>query len=311
MTNILVTEPEYFAGKAMKILKSAGKVTAVRVNRKRLEKIIGNFDVIVVRIETHLDKELLSMAKKLKLIGSTTTGLDHIDAEYAKAHGIEIVYLHGEHTTPTAEHTFALILSLSRKIPWAYDSLRQANWKRYNFIGIQLEGRVLGVIGFGRIGIRVSEYAKAFGMRVIAFDPYAKPGPVKLVSLPELLKKADIVTVHAVLTKQTRKMISYRQFGMMKRNALVINTARADIVDNKALLQALSKGIIYGAALDVFHREPLEDKTDPIIKYAKANHNLIITPHIGASTYDAVEKAGVEIATEIKKIVENDRFNRT
>lgn len=300
MVKILITEPEYFGAEARKILSRHGTVVAKRLTREELEKRIPEFDAIVVRIETNLDSKILSKAKRLRVIGSATTGLNHIDLRYVKEHGITLINLHGTHTVPTAEHTLALMLSLCRKIPWAHVALSNGEWKRYRFIGMQLSGRTLGIIGLGRIGSQVAVYAKALGMQVIAYDPYAKPREIKLVSLKALLKEADVVTIHAALTDETMGMVSTRELHAMKKNALLINTARGEIVDQRALLKALGRGIIAGAAEDVFPTEPMEDK-DALQAYARSHKNLIITPHIAASADTAVYLAGIEIATKVSE----------
>lgn len=300
MVNILITEPEYFEGDALRILKSIGRVKAKRMGRPELEKEIENTDVLVVRIETAVDSSLLRKAKRLKVIGSATTGLNHIDTKQAETMDIRIVNLHGMHTVPTAEHAFALMLSLCRKIPWAYENMRRGKWERYKFFGMQLEGKTLGVIGMGKIGSRVAGYGKAFGMNVVAFDPYVKESVAEMLQLPELLERSDIVTIHAMLTKETENMIGYEQLQSMKRTALLINTARERIVDEDALLKALSEGAIAGAAFDVFAKEPAS-REDPLLVYAKKNRNLLLTPHIGASTDKAIHDSGVEIANGVSE----------
>ncbi len=294
---ILITEPEYFDKDARSILSKRGKVIVKHLSRNELTKQIPEIDAILVRIETHLDRTMLGKAKRLRVIGSATTGLNHIDVSYARSRKIRIFNLHGTHTIPTAEHTFALILSLCRKIPWAYAALARGEWKRYRFIGTELKGRTLGIIGYGRIGSRVAVYAKAFGMKVIAYDPYVDTKEVSMVSLHTLLRNSDIVTVHATLTEQTENMIGSREFGMMKKSAFFLNTARGEIVDQHALLDALKRHRIAGAAEDVFPKEPLG--SSPIERYARKANNLIITPHIAASTDIAVHEAGIEIAKEV------------
>ena len=305
MMRILVTEPEYFDGDAVSILESCGDVVAKRMGKDELAEKIADFDAIIVRIETHLDKKVLARAKRLRIIGSATTGLNHIDVDYAGERGIRIINLHGTHTIPTAEHTMALILSLSRKIPWAYRSVSEGKWERYRFIGEQLDGKTLGIIGIGRIGSKVAEYAKAFGMKIIAYDPYVKSSKdAKLVNLNSLLENSDIITLHAALTGESTSLICKHEFGLMKRNALLINTARAGLIDNAALIEALKDGKINGAAIDVFEDEPLSERDFLIVEYARNNSNLIITPHIGASTAEAAHEAGLEIAKGVAKALE-------
>lgn len=302
MYKILVLEPEYFDKEVIKLLGKVGKVNVKRLTRRQLEAEIVDTDVLVVRIEDHIDKNILSRAKKLKVIGSATTGLDHIDVKYAKSKGIEIISLHGTHTVPAAEHTLALMLSLARKIPWAHRSMSHGHWRRHRFIGMQMEGKTLGIVGLGRIGSRVAGYANALGMHVLYDDPSTPSSKLGTkVSLEKLLKNSDIVSLNDSLTNTSLHEIGYREFKMMKKSALLVNTARAEVIDHGALLKALENGVISGAAVDVFPKEPLHDKNAPIVKYARTHSNLILTPHIAATTVDAVHEAGMEIAKGIAK----------
>ena len=158
----------------------------------------------------------------------------------------------------------------------------------------------MGVIGYGKIGREVAGYAKAFGMNIIAFDPYVKSADVRLASLDDLLKESDVITIHAMLTKETENMIGYEQFKIMKKNCLLVNAARGQIVNNESLMHALKENLILGAALDVFPEEPLQP-TDPLIKFARENNSLLITPHIAASTHESIHEGALEIA---RKVVE-------
>ena len=301
MTRILVTEPEYFDEDAIKELKKSGELIIKRLSRKQLEKIIPSIDVLVVRIETKVDKALLRKAKRLKVIGSATTGLDHIDMDLAKRMGIKVISLHGIHTIPTAEHTMALMISLCRNIPWAHASLSKGVWQRYRFIGNELDGKTLGIIGLGRIGKQVAKYATGLGMNVIYYDPYVSGNSIahKLSSLQKLLGAADIVSVHASLTKETEDLIGAKELRQMKKSSLLINTARGRIVNYTALLEALGKHKISGAAIDVFPNEPLANPKDQVIAYARAHQNLLVTPHLGGSTREAIHRAGLEVSTKI------------
>jgi D-3-phosphoglycerate dehydrogenase len=299
MLKILILEPEYFDSYAVKALESVGKVTAKRMDRKELMASIGEFDILVVRIETRLDAFMLSKAKKLKLIGSATTSLNHIDLGYAKDHGIKVLNLHGTHTIPTAEHALSLTLSLARNIPWAYESIREGKWERHKFIGIGLDGKTIGIVGLGRIGKRVATYAKSLGMNVIYYDPYVNSRIAQKTSLNSLLKKSDIISIHAALTDETLMMIGKKEFSNMKENALVINTARGLIIDNDALIKALKSKSIAGAAIDVFPNEPVSHMEKELLDYSKSAANLLLTPHLGASTREALHAAGMDIAKQI------------
>lgn len=301
---ILVTEPDYFDNEAVEILKEVGSVECRRITREELLKLIEDIDILVIRVETNVDKKLLERAKKLKIIASATTGTNHID-ESAKEMGIKIINLEGANTIATAEHTFALILSLARKIPWAFESVKSNEWKRSDFFGRELNGKTLGLVGFGRIGRNVGKYAKSFGMKIVAFDPYLDEKTIEengaeAVFLEKLLRESDIISLHLPLTRETENMINFNQFKIMKREAILINASRGQIVNIDALIEALEKKQIAGAALDVLPEEPPKPE-DKIIKYIKNNKNLIVTPHLGGSTQEAVHNAGIFVAKKIKE----------
>lgn len=299
MLRILILEPEYFDRSSVSLLGKAGKVTARRMSRKELEARIKDFDAVMVRIETRLDKRLLSKARRLRVIGSATTGLDHIDMRYARKKGIKVFSLYRTHTTPTAEHTMALMLALVRKLPWAHDSLSRGEWRRHMFIGTQLSGKTLGIIGFGNIGRAVARLAKPFGMRIQYYDPYIKSGAAKRIGLRSLLSSSDIITIHAGLSGETRGMLGPKEFAAMKKRPFVINTARGEIVDNVQLIRALKSGRIRGAALDVFPHEPVSGGERAVLNYARKNQKLLLTPHIGASTHEALHDAGLSVAKAV------------
>jgi len=305
MYKILITEPEYFPEESVAVLKRIGNVVSKRLDRKHLLEEINDVDILVVRIETLVDKELLKNAKKLKMIASATTGIEHVDVMEAEKRGIKIISLSGTHTLPTTEYTFALILSLVRKIPWAFENMKRGRWERYKFFGGELEGKTLGIIGLGRIGSKVASYAKAFGMKVIAHDPYVDAEKVKglnteLTSLENILKKSDIITIHAMLTNETENMIGMKEFKMMKSNALLINVARGQIVNEKDLIKALRSKMLSGAALDVYSSEPMEEGNE-LVRYAKENNNLLLTPHIAASTEESIRSVAIYVAQKIKE----------
>lgn len=313
MINILVTEPETYDNESIAALKEIGKVEARRMGGGELLKNVKKFDVLVIRMETRIDKELLDRAEKLKILATGTTGLDHIDLDYAKRKKIKVISLKGvpilKLVPSTAEHTFALLLALMRRIPWAFDSVKRGEWVRSKFFGSQLNGKTFGIIGFGRLGRIAARIAKGFGMNVVAFDPYVKNKAMKRsgvlpVSIKDLLKKSDVVSIHADLTPETENMISYDGFKLMKRSAVLINTARGKIVDESALLRALQNKLIAGAALDVLANEAIDEnpaKRNPLVEYAKNNNNLIITPHMGGGTYEAQKMTGDYLVQKVKR----------
>ncbi len=306
--NILVVAPEYFPKEVLDELSFA-TVDAKKLSREELLNEIENYDVVLTRVDVKFDKEVLERAGKLKVIGSGTTGLDHIDVDYANSKGIKIINLSGAHTISTAEYTFSLMMTLARRIPWAYESLKKGEWERDKFFGTELEGKTLGTIGFGKIGSRVSKYAKSFGMNVLTYDPYinmnlADEIEVKVTTLDDVLQNSDIITIHTFLSPETRSMINSCAFSKMKKTALLINAARGEIVNEEDLLDALTAKRIAGVALDVFEQEPLP-LNSKLIAYAKENGNLLITPHIAASTKEAIYCATKEVVGKVKEFLSN------
>lgn len=306
---IVVTEPEYFPKKFTERIATMGTVVSKRFTREELLSEIEDTDILIVRIETMVDRTLLERARKLRVIASLTTGLDHIDTEYAKSKGIIIVNVPGLHTTSTAEYTMSLLMSLARKVPWAFEDLKTRGWNRHAFIGNELNGKTLGIIGLGRIGSRVAKYATAFGMKVIFNDPFAdakiaKESGATQVDLKTLFSQSDFITIHAFLSKDTENLISGKQLEMMKRTAFLINASRGKIVNEDDLLNALSSGKIAGAALDVFDEEPLGMESK-LVSYASSHNNLLITPHIAGSTWDSIEAATQYVLGEIDSILKS------
>ncbi len=276
------------------------KKLAVDVKTKlpptELKSIIGDYQGIIVRSATKLTADIIKEAKNLKVIGRAGVGLDNVDVRQATKQGIIVMNSPGGNTISTAEHTMSMMLALSRNIPQASASLKRNEWDRKKFIGMEVYGKTLGVIGLGRIGSEVAKRSLAFGMTVIAYDPYssvekAEELNVSLVELNDLLKRADYITIHVPLTGETRHLIGEKQFKLMKKGARIMNCARGGLIDEAALLGALKSGKIGGAALDVFEKEPPKD--NPLLKL----DNVIFTPHLGAST----EEAQVNVAVDICK----------
>lgn len=298
---LLVTEPAYFKS-VLPQLARVGRVILGTPKRRDILRAIPLCDAVILRVETVIDRDILLHARKLRLIASATTGINHIDAAAARRRGIRIIHLHGAHTTPTAEHTLALLLALARRIPGAHRSMTTGRWDRALWIGTQLSGKTLGIIGIGRIGGAVARMAPALGMKVIAYDPYVRGvrGVRMYSTLAALLNRSDIVSVHACLTPETRHLLGTRQFQQLKRGALLINAARGEIVSETALLAALKSGRLAGAALDVYSTEP-PPRTNPLRAYARRHANLILTPHLGASTAEAVNASADEIAGAVEK----------
>jgi D-3-phosphoglycerate dehydrogenase len=293
---ILISDP--LAEEGIRILKKE-KGLQVDVKPKlppeELKKIIPEYTALIVRSQTKVTKDIIKAAKKLKYIGRAGVGLDNIDVDAASKKGIIVMNAPGGNSISTAEHTFSLILSLSRNIPQANASLKRGEWERKKFMGVELYGKTLGIIGLGRIGAEVARRAASFQMKVVACDPFliperAKALGVESVGLDTLFKRSDYITVHTPLTNDTRHIIGEKAFRKMKKGVRVINCARGGIVDEKALAKAIEKGIVAGAALDVYEKEP-PAKTG-LVELGR----VITTPHLGASTEEAQVNVAIDVA---------------
>ena len=261
-----------------------------------LKKIIPDYDALIIRSGTKVTSEIIEAADKLKVIGRAGVGLDNVDLKAATKKGIVAMNTPAGNTTSTAEQTMSLILALSRNIPQAWASLKAGKWERSKFSGIELHGKVLGVIGLGRIGATVAHFGKSFGMSIVAFDPYlskeiAAQMGVELVELEDLLSRSDFITIHTPKSAETKSLISEKEFKLMKPTVRIINCARGGIIDEKALVKALEEKRIAGCALDVFEQEP-PPPDSPLLKF----DNCIATPHLGASTSEAQINVAIEVA---------------
>ena len=306
---ILLLEPKGFPHEAYKQLLSIGEIESYPEKEPPSEGLLKRSQVIFCRLGKKLDEEFLSKCQKLEYIVSPTTGLDHIDLDVAQEKGVKVLSLRG-HTdflktiTATAELAWGLLISLNRNLPSSIASVKSGVWDRNRFIGVQLTGKTIGIIGYGRIGKRVSVYANAFGLKVIWYDPYVniEDGVNKKVQLEDLLKKSDFISVHAPLNSETREMLGAREFELMKDNVCLINTSRGGLIDEAQLLAGLKTGRVRGACLDVLQSElngKLKD--DSLWEYLHDNENLLITPHIGGATIEsmgATEKYMTEILVE-------------
>ncbi len=286
---------------AIELMRKEGLEVDVQagISEEELEKIIENYDALIVRSSPKVTREIIEKGKNLKIIGRAGVGIDNINLETATQHGIVVVNAPGGNTISTAELTIGMMIAAARKIPQADRSVKDGKWDRKKFIGVELRGKTLGIIGLGRVGYEVAKRAKAFDMNVIAYDPYiseerARELSVKLVSFDELIEKSDIITIHAPKTKDTENMISEKEFERMKDGVIIINCARGGIVNEQALVKAIKSGKVYAAALDVYSKEP-PDKDSELLKL----ENVITTPHIGASTREAQKNVGLIIAEDI------------
>jgi len=261
--------------------------------------VIGGYDAIVVRSATVVDADVIAAGSRLKVIARAGIGLDNVDVRAATARGVMVCNAPQSNVISAAEHTVALLLACVRRVPQADRSVRAGLWRRAELEGVELHGKTLGVLGLGRVGALVAQRCHAFGMRLIAYDPYvtaeraASMGVELCDTVPELCAIADVVTVHLPKTRETVGIIGERQLRMMKPTARVVNTARGGLVDEAALFRALSQGWIAGAALDVFEVEP--PGSSPLLGL----DNVVVTPHLGASTLEAQDKAGTMVAEAV------------
>jgi D-3-phosphoglycerate dehydrogenase len=260
--------------------------------------MIADYDALIVRGQTQVTAELFSAARRLKVVGRAGVGVDNIDLAAANQHHVTVVNSPLATTQAVAEHVIALMLALARSIPAADTSLKSGLWQKKQFIGIEINQKVLGVIGMGNIGSQVAKLAQALGMQVIGYDPQIPESEITLrgaraVNLPELLSQSDFITIHVPLGLDTKGLINGESFGAMKRGTRIICTARGGIIDETALLSALESGQVDAAALDVFTKEP------PGMSALVSHPRVIATPHIGAQTKEAQHRAANEIAKEV------------
>ena len=284
------------------ILRSAGAHVDERptLTPEEIARIIAAYDALVVRSKTRVSSDLIQQATNLRVIGRAGTGVDNIDVGAATARGIVVMNAAAGNTITTAEHTFAMLMALARQIPQAAHSTRSGKWEKLRFLGTELLGKTLGVIGLGRIGSAVAERARAFGMNLIAYDPYfteeaARDLEMETVTLDQLLARADFITLHTPLTDETRHLIDARAMDKMKRGVRLINCARGGLVDEAALVKALESGRVGGAALDVFEQEPTP-ADNPLLAFEQ----VIATPHLGASTTEAQLGVATMIAEQVR-----------
>jgi D-3-phosphoglycerate dehydrogenase / 2-oxoglutarate reductase len=293
MHRILVADPLDPAG--LDVLRAQAEVHVVTAEEKpRLAELLPEFDALIVRSSTQATAELLRAGKRLKVVGRAGIGVDNVDVAAATELGILVVNAPTANLMSATEHTFALLLSLARRVAEADASMKAGSWNR-KLTGLELQGKTLGIIGFGRIGQRVADRARGFEMKIAAYDPFldaaaARRLEVELLPLPDLLARADMVTLHVPLTDQTRNLLDRESLGKMKQGALLINCARGGVVDEEALLAALESGHLGGAALDVFAEEPPGDLR--LVRHPR----VVATPHLGAQTREAQERISLETA---------------
>lgn len=311
MLRILNVEPDQYSDDARSILKTIGHLVEQNMERNELLECIHEFDVLIVRLRHQVDAELMDATPGLKVIVSATTGLDHIDLEYAAQKHIAVLSLRGEveflRSIPaTAELTWGLLLALTRNIPSAHASVLDGRWQRDRFKGHELSGKRLGILGLGRIGEKVAAYGMAFGMQVSAYDPYRKdamPGVTMKDTMEDLLHETDVLSIHVPLNVETVNLISAQELSLLPRGSYLVNTARGTVLDENALLSALRSSRLAGAALDVLAGERTSERS-PLLEYAREHSNLLLTPHIGGATYESMRATEVFMANKLKHHLE-------
>lgn len=276
------------------------------LDKASLIEIVGEYEAVIVRSSTQIDADVIAAADRLRVIARAGIGLDNVDVGAATAKGVIVCNAPQSNVISAAEHTVALLLALARDIPRAHRSLTSGEWKRSSYQGVELHGKTLGVVGLGRVGALVAQRCSAFGMRLVAYDPFVSPergaqmGVDLVPTVAELCRVADVLTVHLPKTSETEGIVGEAELKSMKPEALVLNTARGGIINEAALYKALSEGWIAGAGLDVYETEPTTDS--PLFTL----DNVVVTPHLGASTTEAQDKAGTMVAEAVRLALAGD-----
>jgi len=294
MSRVVVAEKVAEAG--LDLLRQAGHqvVDVAGAPRERLLAELSSADALLVRSATKVDAELLAAAPRLSVVGRAGVGVDNVDVPAATARGVLVINAPTANVVSAVEHTFALLFALLRRVPAAAASMAGGKWEKSLFLGSELAGKTLGIVGLGQVGSRVAARARAFEVKLLGADPYlpiekAREMGVPLVPLPELLATSDIVTLHATATDNGKVLLGREEFSRMKKGSILVNVARGSLVDREALFESLRSGHIAGAALDVFDPEP-PDPDDPLFKLP----NVVSTPHLGASTVEAQERVSLQ-----------------
>ena len=305
---ILITDP--IAQEGIDLLRyelpDAEIDVRLELSEDRLMALIGDYTVLIVRSQTRVGEELLEKATNLQVIGRAGSGLDNIDLNAAIRHGVFVVHAPRGTAIAVSEHTMALLLALARHLPAATSLMRVGRWDKNHLLGVELHGKVLGIIGLGRVGTEVARRAQVFGMRVIASDPFvssqqAQQFGVRLQSKEEVLQHAEFVTLHAAITESKEdqpKLLGARELALLKPGAYLVNCARGNLIDEQALLSSLMEGRLAGVALDVFSQEPV-GSDHAILRHILSHERVLATPHLGASTVEAQVRVATEVARNI------------
>ena len=278
------------------------------ISADELIKEIGNYDALIVRGRTKVTREVIEAGKKLKVIGRAGVGVDNIDTTFAKEKGVIVVNAPSATTTAVAELAMGLVFALAREIPRADATMKQGKWAKKEFEGVELYGKTLGIIGFGRIGSTVGQMAAAVGMRINACCLFRIPETIRIIGgellmMDDILEKSDFITIHTPLSDETRGMINAEAFARMKDGVFLICTARGGIIDEKALLDALNSGKVAGAALDVYESEP------PVFQELINHPKVIATPHMGGQTKEAQRRVSMDISKEVLTALKGDKLH--
>ncbi|SDQ82447.1 phosphoglycerate dehydrogenase [Virgibacillus salinus] len=297
--NILIADPLSEEGlQPLQDAENMNLVIETNLSPEELESKIGDFDGLLVRSQTQVTRNIIQKAKNLKIIGRAGVGVDNIDLDAATENGIIVVNAPNGNTNSAAEHTMAMIMSLSRKIPQAYYALKNHQWDRKKYVGVELKNKTLGIVGLGRIGTEVASRAKGQRMDVMAYDPFlteekADKMGIRYGSIEDVLKEADFITVHTPLLKETKHLINAEAFQQMKPGVQIVNCARGGIIDEEALYNAIVDKKVAGAALDVFEEEPFHD--NKLLELPE----VFATPHLGASTIEAQENVAIDVCQDV------------
>ena len=304
MPKILITDP--IAQEGIDLLSREAEVAVrLRPSPNELLDLIRDCEALIVRSETKVTAQVIAAGERLQVIGRAGSGVDSIDLEAATERGVVVVNAPLGNVISAAEHTIALMLALARNLPAAQASLRAGQWERQKFVGVELRGKTLGVVGLGQVGSEVASRARGLEMRVVAQDPYVAPERaqslgVELLSLDELLQQSDFITLHMRLTPATRDLLSDEQLRKVKPGVYLINTARGELIDEGALVRAIDDGRVAGAGIDVFREEPPGES--PLLTH----ESIIVTPHLGALTAEAQERAAVDVAQEVLSVLRGE-----
>ena len=290
------------------IITAAGEAVDKKdIEAAELLQIVGEYDGLIVRGRTKVTKEVFDAARNLKVVGRAGVGVDNIDLEAAKAHGVTVVNAPTATTIAVAELGFGMMLSLVRDIPHTDAAMKQGKWTKKDYMGAELHGKTLGIVGYGNIGSTIGRYAQALGMKVICHDPLRNPDDIRAAGaepeqLDDIYTQADIITFHVPLTPETKHMVSDETFTKMKDGVLLVNVARGGIIEEAALLRALESGKVAGAALDVYEKEPPVDWT--LVRHPK----VIAVPHIGGQTKEAQTRVAIDIASEVMNALQGNKL---